>query len=130
MMILWVALTASIAVYAALAGMIAASAEASQIPVPSAGQNSLKAILSVLAVVNGALALFIFFGPRKRAKNYSGLLKHTVVAYVLSESVALFGLVLSITMRQPELIYPYCGGALLLNLAMFPGRSGSAPPMA
>lgn len=126
-MILWLALTISIAIYAVFAGIVAVPSEMAPMPMSAAGRTSLKLALTTMAAVDAALALVVFFGLRKKAKNYSELLKYTIIAYVLSESVALFGFVLAITLRRPEICYPFCGAAILLNFAMFPGFPKSVP---
>lgn len=120
MMILWVALTSSIIFYAFLAGIVAAPTE--EIPIGEMSPNvGLGRILTAVSVIAGVLALIVFYKFRRNAKNYGQLLTTTIIAYALSESVALSGFILAILQRQPELAYPFCGAAVALNLAMYPG---------
>ncbi len=120
LLVLWFALTVSIGVYAALAELVATPSEALA-AVEFSADAGLGLALTSLGVVSGLLALFVFFRLRKGAKSSSARLRWALVAYALSETMALSGWILAVLHRQPDLAYPFCGGAILLNLVMFPG---------
>jgi hypothetical protein len=140
--IIWIALTFSIAVYAALALFFAGKLPGR----PPGVIERLEPILYFAALAPGLVSFFLWRsfqsserirtrlagraddsqpaaddGPEKRlsrlARTYT---VSCITGLALNESVAMMGLVFSLWLRQPRNVLPFAAVAAILNLIMFP----------
>lgn len=137
-MLIWGALCMSIVIYFVVATLVTQSNKPE--PVPSV----LHMVLGGLGVLltMASLGLFQFRSSEKWLKNnlpkdsvdgdeYSTMISSLfgkafplfIVNLVLNESIAILGFLLAMFGQQASLLYPFAGGALLLNLIMFPNFS-------
>lgn len=132
--ILWWALVGSLLIYVVVAYV-------AEVP-PSTG-----APVSLLARLFGVLALAIGIGTaiyRRRAlsvpirageldprtpEGLQAALRHFIVILVLSESVGIYGLLLSLLSGQPGYSVLFCGAALFLMVLHRPTAPDLQPPL-
>ncbi len=130
--IVWGAMFASLAAYAVLPLLLPGSGEADPIlPLVTALLGALAAANALASVVLRALALVrplrcrrLELGTPEGVQRFFTI---SLLNWALSESVALFGVVLFVFSRDPGLLHPFLAGAALLMLWHAPHLGAFAP---
>jgi hypothetical protein len=133
--VIWMALTASILVYAGVGYIVSVNADPKNAgDVPRVFQMSIFAVAVMTALGSVALKTFLFSPGKIEARLVSAkgddkeqrllnlfgwYFPRYIVILALDESVAVYGLVLTLVTLQPSEMIPFMAVALFLNARVF-----------
>ena len=128
--IIWGAMLAAIVLYGVVAIVVAPTVS----PAASAEVDWLRRLLSGAAVLTGALSVwwrrhFLPSAPQSSARpDFAAVQRHAVIAWALSEAVAVCGLVAALLLGDAREYVPFGAGAAALLLLHRPASLPTAVP--
>lgn len=112
--IIWGALTFSVVIYAVVGTIVAGNPN----PAPE-----LQLMLPIFTVLSLSITGMVLFGSRLIANATKVYFTYAILRWALSESVAIFGLVMKFLGADALVLYVFVGWSLLLYLVLAPRQS-------